>query len=769
VQEFIPSADPSSPPLTEIGGSPTVSVISTGSSLPAAVTLTAADTSPAGSIEQLEKFESMRVHVDSLTVVAPTQAFSRTTAEEAGAISVSNGVFYGVITGVARPFRKPGIEVPLPLPAGSPCCVPRFDANPERLRVDSDGLIGAAKIDVTTGAIVTNVTGPLDYSFRTYTLLPDPPPSDPPGVSGNVSATVVPAPAADEFTVASFNMERFFDTVNDPGTSDVAMTTTGFNNRLNKASLAIRNVMRTPDIIGVVEMENLSTLQAVANKINSDAVAAGDPDPNYQAYLVEGNDIGGIDVGFLVKTASGRVSVIDVTQEGKDATYINPNNGQPELLNDRPSLVLRATIQHPSGPTFPVTIIVNHLRSLSGVDDTTDGNRVRTKRRAQAEFLANLIQARQAANPDEHIISVGDYNAFQFSDGYVDMIGTIKGTPAPANQVVLASSDLVNPDLIDLVDMAPADQRYSFSFDGNAQELDHILITGNLLSRFDSLSYARSNADFPESYRSDAARPERLSDHDMPVAYFSFPKADLAITKSPSTSSPVTGSTISYTITVTNSMNDAATDVLVTDQLPPHTTFRSIDAPQGWNVSTPQAGETGSITCTNPSLSPNATEVLTVLLNVDCAVANGTTISNTATVSSSTLDPDTSNNSMMTTVTVSNPPPAITSVSVDKPALWPPNHRMVDVIVGYAATDNCTATGDITCALSVSSNEPLNGIGDGDTAPDWEVLDAHTVRLRAERAGNGTGRIYTITITCTDSGGNSSSQTVTVTVPLNQR
>jgi hypothetical protein len=64
----------------------------------------------------------------------------------------------------------------------------------------------------------------------------------------------------------------------------------------------------------------------------------------------------------------------------------------------------------------------------------------------------------------------------------------------------------------------------------------------------------------------------------------------------------------------------------------------------------------------------------------------------------------------------------------------------------------------------VTSNEPINGTGDGDTSPDWIVLDDHHVLLRGERAGNGNGRIYTITITCTDSGGNSSSEEVEVTV-----
>jgi hypothetical protein len=89
------------------------------------------------------------------------------------------------------------------------------------------------------------------------------------------------------------------------------------------------------------------------------------------------------------------------------------------------------------------------------------------------------------------------------------------------------------------------------------------------------------------------------------------------------------------------------------------------------------------------------------------------------------------------------------------------------VTVSYGASDGCDA--NATCVLSVTSNEPIDGTGDGDTAPDWEVVDAHHVRLRAERAGTGSGRIYSITITCTDSAGNSSSHTVMVSVPKNQR
>jgi len=62
----------------------------------------------------------------------------------------------------------------------------------------------------------------------------------------------------------------------------------------------------------------------------------------------------------------------------------------------------------------------------------------------------------------------------------------------------------------------------------------------------------------------------------------------------------------------------------------------------------------------------------------------------------------------------------------------------------------------------------VNGGNDGNTSADWIVVDAHHVQLRAERAGGGSGRVYTINITSTDSAGNSSSSTVFVTVPNNR-
>ena len=509
VTEFIPSSDPASQSFTELT-SPTVALNSTGNPLPAPVTITATDTA-VNTLNNLERYEGMRVTVPSLTVVSPTGG----SINEAAATVTSNGLFYAVVTGVARPLREAGVNVSDTLPGGSPCCVPRFDENPERIGVDSDAQVGATALDVGAGATVTGVVGPLDYGFRTYTIDPDP--SAVPGVSGQPSATPVPVPTTAEFTVASLELLRFFDTVDDPSTSDPVLTAAAFNKRLGKASLVIVNDLRLPDVIGVQEAENLTTLQSIAAKVNGDVVAGGGANPNYQAYLVEGNDVSGIDVGFLVKAS--RVTVVDVTQFGKTTTYINPNNGQPELLNDRPPLVLRATVAPGGGTPIPFTVIVNHLRSLTSIDDPTNGNQVRTKRRAQAEYLAGLIQGRQMSDPAETIVTLGNFNAYQVNDGYVDSIGTVRGLPPPANQVVLASSDLVNPDLTDLAGGLPAVQRYSFASAGNASELDHVLATSNATALVSRFAFARIGADFPLADYGDGARAERLSDHDAPVAY----------------------------------------------------------------------------------------------------------------------------------------------------------------------------------------------------------------------------------------------------------
>ena len=109
----------------------------------------------------------------------------------------------------------------------------------------------------------------------------------------------------------------------------------------------------------------------------------------------------------------------------------------------------------------------------------------------------------------------------------------------------------------------------------------------------------------------------------------------------------------------------------------------------------------------------------------------------------------------------------------DKTILWPPNHNMVDIKILANASDN--SGGSVSLSAAVSSNEPEDGLGDGDMAPDWTepVINQDTgeitLQLRAERSGSGDGRVYTITITATDDSGNSSTAAVKIIVPHDKR
>jgi hypothetical protein len=112
-------------------------------------------------------------------------------------------------------------------------------------------------------------------------------------------------------------------------------------------------------------------------------------------------------------------------------------------------------------------------------------------------------------------------------------------------------------------------------------------------------------------------------------------------------------------------------------------------------------------------------------------------------------------------------PPVINSIAVTPNVLWPPNHSMRQVSVQIDASDDC---GPVNAYISsIVSNEPLNGLGDGNTPIDYTWTTGElTAFVRAERAGRGSGRTYTITVEAVDFSGNSVSQGVTVFVPHDQ-
>ncbi len=473
--------------FTELTGA-TVTTDSTGNALPASVLLT--QMAPGVFVpsqdqpwppNELERFEGMRVRVENGRVAAPSDRFGDA----------------AIVADDTRPFREPGIAYPGVV--GYPVV---WDRNPEIFEINPDGA-GLPDVALFGGSIIGVAEGPLAFSFGDFQIWP---------TTFEYTNPSLPRPVrarnAGELTVGSQNMFRFFDPDRTNGPDDGPVTPEQYQARLVKASLHIRTVLGAPDVLSLEEVENVGVLQDLALRI-----ALDDPTLVYAAYLIEGNDIGGIDTGFLVR---------DTVEVTAPVTQVGPStllSVDGSLLNDRPPLVLEGQYVG-NGEPFPFTVIGVHNRSLSGVEAmTAPGNRVRQKRLEQADELARYLQSRQEADPGRRIVVTGDFNAFQFSDGLVDVLGVITGNLDPNGAIQPGHVDRVNPDLVDRVNDLPAAERYSFIFGGSAQVLDHMVTTANLDPYVRGLAFARGNADAPDSALADPTTALRLSDHDGEVLF----------------------------------------------------------------------------------------------------------------------------------------------------------------------------------------------------------------------------------------------------------
>ena len=673
VVDFTPSSNLNQRPLTEItgGGGVTVQVSlrAAGAALPAPIAIDPALASPTSALEALERYEGMRISTGPMVTVAASGAFL---SEANATVTGTDGVFHAVLQGVPRPFREPGIAVTDVIAATAPAGVPRFDTNPERIRIDSDAQLGAARVAADAGTALPSLTGVLDYGSGVYTLLPDPGQltGDATGLlpGGPTPKPVADAPA-DAISVASFNLLRFFDNVNDPAIGEPVLTTAAFEARLVDTSEAICRFLKTPDVLGIVEVENLATLQRLADAVNSNVSGACGSNPQYAARLLEGNDVGGIDVGVLVserevRPGTPRVTVLDVEQVGKASLFTNPN-GDTELLNDRPSLALRARIASANGNSAPLTVVVNHLRSLNGVNDNavgsagwaTSGQRVRAKRAAQALELAQWIESRQQADATERMILVGDFNAFEFSDGLVDSMGVITGREAgPGTVLEYADSPVTRP-LTTLTTLIPQADRYSFSFEGNAQSLDHVVANDAVFASALAVvtEHAAINADFSETRFGQSA--VRTSDHDPVVVRLiegAFRTADLGVSIE-SSDSAATSRPLPIRAVVRNGGPDEAVNArvrLAFDRAVDGTTVR---ASSGWTCSAYTASATGAeAECRADRFSNGSTATFDVTVPAAVLGTPGA-LGFRATAEAASADPATSNNSAVVTTTIAHP------------------------------------------------------------------------------------------------------------------
>lgn len=510
-------------------------------------------------------FEYMRVATTSGAISAPSLTFgSDPTAE------------MGFTTSGARAFRSPGVAFPVAtenvalanLVPSAPALPPGlvWSGNPHVFEFDPDRL-GLPNAAIAPGSTLS-AQGILGIDFGDYEFWPN---QYTVTEAAPALPRPVPAPAADQLAIGSLNLLNLFDLCDDPArpnsneTFNVATT----NRKLEKLSRYIRTVLSAPDVLGVQEAEQpsaagtacvgagptTSALQLLADRIVADG------GPSYTvAYGAVTNDPRFIAVGVMYRSDLGFTGV-SLTQlaatEQFTFRYLDGQSppvqqNRTATLHDRPPLRFEAAGPLAGGGTQRFAVIVNHFRSLSGIDDLRDtresgaaltdptfrqdAHRVRQKRLLQAISVGCQVQAYQSnpANAGVPLILVGDHNAFEFSDGYADVNGVLRGAiTAAESEYAIANyfapgelpcatvgGQIVNPGLEDAVLALPQGERYSFIFQNSAQTLDHGLLNVPAQARFEGIRFGRGNADAPKLEENNASSALASSDHDGLVLYF---------------------------------------------------------------------------------------------------------------------------------------------------------------------------------------------------------------------------------------------------------
>ncbi len=406
-------------------------------------------------VPDLERVEGMLVHFTALVS------------------SPSNGdELVALTTQSSRPFREPGIRFP-----GQPG-LPLWDGNPEIFWLDPDGL-GQRPESFLNTSMTVQTTALLTQAGRRYFALP------------TADYEVQPAPIIrqirdkqqNEWTVGSLNLFQFWRQ------SDF------YRLKRQKLTRYILETMKAPDILAVQEAGDQQALEELA-----DAIQTSDNNVQYDVYYSSGN--GDIHVAFLVKAF---LDVIAFEQFEKQTIF-----GDAPLF-DRPPLSIKVQLA-PSSPTV-LRVLNLHLRSLLDIENPTKSNFVRGKRFEQSKAIANLLQSIR----EENLMVVGDFNAFEFSDGYVDVVNQITGQPSLGAEFPV--EQIVQPALINHTGQLLPEERYSFNFQGNSELLDHCL--SNDLKGIDvtEVQFARGNADAAFDWAGVSTSPLRSSDHDGMVAF----------------------------------------------------------------------------------------------------------------------------------------------------------------------------------------------------------------------------------------------------------
>jgi predicted extracellular nuclease len=448
----------------------TFTVVSTGNTLPSSVVLDpglaatqtiGVETNPTRSY--YETLEGMRVTLASgVAQSGGTNKF--------GELFLVPGTATGTLTR-NDPVQPALIAAAVDAGAGNP-------ANP-KLAPRSTTYIEAEKNDT-----VTNLTGPLSYSFGNYKVMPQV------GALPTVAKTGVaypfdrlPAATASQRRVASFNLENFFP--EDGALDGGIITTAQFAEKRDRAAEAIGRLLGAPDVVAVQEIgdnqhlgqagatTSLGTLQLLATRLGELGFGS------YAAYSLEGNDNRGIDVGFLVKST---VSVVGGPDQRGSLTAAGTCSDVAGRLFDRPPLFLQVDFGPVVGNAW---LVSNHFSSKAAPDSC---------RVAQATWVRDEVKTLESAG--NQVIVMGDLNAFQ-DEGALTTLQD--GVTSLANQW----------------SQVPHDEAYSFQFNGVLQTLDHMLLTSGLQAKREGFTYAHVDNDYFD--RLTQPDGHKVSDHDPPV------------------------------------------------------------------------------------------------------------------------------------------------------------------------------------------------------------------------------------------------------------
>lgn len=512
VSEFIPGgASTGNLSTTEIT-SPTVTVVSTGNPLPAPTVIGIGGRVPptqvieddsfavfdpaSDGIDFYESLEGMLVQVNNAVAVGPTAVFSEGTTGENREI----------------PLLPDGNGSPRTARGG--IYITPTDFNPERLIVgdvlnSSVPDLPAANVgDSFPGAIV----GVIDYSFGNFKLYTTGavPPLSPANLAREVAAVAQP----EDLSTATFNVENL-----DIGDGQA---------KFDSLAAAIVGNLRSPDILSLEEVQDndgptddgVVDASLTLDTLVSAITAAGGPAYQYRVINPVNDQDGGegggnIRVVFLFNP--NRVSFIDRSApSGTDlsTTAVSAVNGPTGAeLSFSPGRI------DPTNPAFnssrkplageflfnghKLFVIGNHFNSKGG-DTPLFGSsqppvlNSEPQRIQQATVVNSFVQSLLAIDPTANVVVLGDLNDFQFS------------TPL----ATLQQGGILN----DLITGLPENEQYSYVFDGNSQDLDHILV-GNTLLPVASLDVVHINSEFAD----------QMSDHEPLLSRLNLPVTPLSV------------------------------------------------------------------------------------------------------------------------------------------------------------------------------------------------------------------------------------------------